>query len=95
MSAVNLWKALQPVSCTTHGGKSPRWVSVGIEENLVVNVEEDSLSQPSSTLLNKISETLTALLHSFSWSTRLLFIGDRDGDFHTATEKGRHHGLSE
>ena len=68
---------------------------MGIEENLVANVDEGSLSQPSSTLLNKISETLTALLHSFSWSTRLLFIGDRDGDFHTATEKGRHHGLSE
>jgi hypothetical protein len=60
---------------------------VGIEENLAVNVDEHSLSQLSSTLLNKISETLTALLHSFPWSGRSLHIGDQDGDFHTAPRR--------
>jgi hypothetical protein len=60
---------------------------VGIEENRVVNVDEHTLSQLSFTLLNNISETLTALLHSFPWSGRSLHIGDQEGDFHAAPRK--------
>ena len=64
MSAVETWKARQPLVCVFHSDTGCRWGFVGIEENGAHIARHAALLEFFSTAVNRKSALFEELLHS-------------------------------